>query len=124
MVLLCTDHHETSYLETIAKIAEVVIALANLFLAIYIIHYQIQEQEENRKCYSSVARKNIKLQWFKELIVQPNMAAESITFYENLHTIRGLVNLNDLTINVKEDINNFVKSELRNSENLSSMYLH
>lgn len=91
--------------------AQVIIAFANLILAGYVIIYQIGKDRKIENGTAKLNEQNIKLQWFKELVVQPNM--EAITnFYTNLHTIDTKINSNDLTVDEKQDINEFVKAEL------------
>lgn len=94
-----------------SNIAQVVIAFANLVLAGYVIFYQIGKDKKTDNDTAKLNEQNIKLQWFKELIVQPNMV-EIMNFYSNLNTIDTKINSNDLTENEKQDINNFVKAEL------------
>jgi ribosomal protein S20 len=111
MLLLCCDKSLALSLSDFSDISQIIIALANLFLAGYVIFYQIKKDKKTEHETALLHEQNIKLQWFKELIVQPNMI--SIThFYSNLHTIKEKINSNDLTIEEKEDINNFVKNEL------------
>lgn len=102
---------ETFTLSDGADWAQVIIALANLALAGYVIIYQIGKDKKTDNDTAKINEQNIKLQWFKELIVQPNMEAIT-TFYSNLHTIDSKINSNDLTNDEKQDINDFVKAEL------------
>lgn len=111
MVFICSNNTDALALSDIADISQVVIAAANLFLASYILFYQIKKDRKTDNETAKLNEQNIKLQWFKELIVQPNMDVIAI-FYANLHTIKDKINSNDLTIEEKEDINNFVKAEL------------
>lgn len=110
MVLCC--HNGTAFsLSDISDLSQIIIAIANLFLAGYVIIYQIRKDRKTDNETARINEQNIKLQWFKELIVQPNMDTIAL-FYSNLHTIKDKINSNDLKIAEKEDINNFVKAEL------------
>ena len=73
--------------------------------------YQIRKDRKTDNETALLNEQNIKLQWFKELIVQPNLPLITL-FYTNLHKIKSKINSNDLSIEEKEDINNFVKAEL------------
>ncbi len=111
MLVLCCYIKNTLSLSEIADISQVIIAIANLFLAGYVLIYQIRKDKKTDNETARLNEQNIKLQWFKELIVQPNMGIIE-TFYSNLHLIKSKINSNELTIEEKEDINNFVKAEL------------
>lgn len=102
---------ESSSLSDLADWSQVLIALVNLFLAGYVIFYQIKKDKKSDNDTAKLNEQNIKLQWFKELVVQPNMIG-IIEFYSNLNTIDTKINSNDLTDEEKENINEFVKSEL------------
>jgi hypothetical protein len=111
LVVLCCHNESTLSLSDFADLSQVIIAIANLFLAGYVLLYQIRKDKKIDNETARLNEQNIKLQWFKELIVQPNMDTIA-TFYSNLHTIKGKINSNDLSVEEKEDINNFVKAEL------------
>lgn len=111
MSVLCCHIKSALSLSDFSDISQVIIAIANLFLAGYVLTYQIRKDKKADNETARLNEQNIKLQWFKELIVQPNMEAIN-TFYVKLHTIKSMINSNDLTIEQKEDINNFVKAEL------------
>ena len=117
----------------IGGISQAIIAVINLGLAAYIFIYQRRQSEAAEKHTAELNRQNIennaelnrqlitnnaqlneqniRLQWFKELIVQPNMDAIN-SFYDNLHTIREKITTPDLSVEAKEDINNLIKAEL------------
>lgn len=109
MHLLCLNN--LLNLTELSELSQVFIAIVNLFLAGYVVFYQIRKDKKADNETAKLNEQNIKLQWFKELIVQPNMEIISL-FYSNLHTIKDKINSNDLLIEEKEDINNFVKGEL------------
>ena len=112
MSLLCCDVTTSTWkLSDFTGIAQIIIAGTNLFLASYVLFYQIRKDKKTNNDTARLHEQNIKLQWFKELIVQPNMLAIE-TFYANLYTINAKINSNDLTVEEKEDINNFAKAEL------------
>lgn len=98
-------------LSDVADWSQVLIALVNLFLAGYVIFYQIRKDKKTDNDTAKLNEQNIKLQWFKELVVQPNMDGIK-EFYLNLNTIDSKIHSNDLTEDEKQDINDFVKLEL------------
>jgi len=112
MIVICCQTQTMFSLSDIADLSQIIIAIANLFLAWYVLIYQIRKDEKMDNETARLNEQNIKLQWFKELIVQPNMNTIAV-FYLNLHKIKSKINSNELSIEDKEDINNFVKAELR-----------
>jgi hypothetical protein len=94
----------------ISDIAQIIIALVNILLAGYIFLRQNRQNEQTRFQTARLNEQNIKLQWFKELIVQPCMPIIE-TFFINLHTLKDKIQSNDLTVEQKEGLNNFVKGE-------------
>jgi hypothetical protein len=109
--IICISTNAEISLSDVSDVSQVFIAVANLFLAGYVLIYQIRKDKKADSATAKLNEQNIKLQWFKELIVQPNMKSIEL-FYSNLHTIKDKINSNDLSIEEKEDINNFVKLEL------------
>ncbi len=106
-----SSQENISTISALSDWAQVFIAIANLILAFYLLIYQRERDTKNENSTALLNEQNIKLQWFKELIVQPNMT-EIILFYSNLHTIDSKINSNDLTDEEKQNINEFVKLEL------------
>lgn len=94
-----------------SDLAQVIIAAINLLLAGYIILYQINKDKESERSTALLNEQNIKLQWFKELIVQPNIAVMN-TFFSQLLALREKITSNDLPIEQREAINNSAKTEL------------
>ena len=98
-------------LSEFADVAQVAIAIANIFLAGYIFLYQRKKDNEQQFQTALLNEQNIKLQWFKELVVQPNLPIIN-NFYLHLNTLKEKITSNDLTETDKEAINFFVKEEL------------
>lgn len=109
--LCCNTIPSSTFLSDISAISQVIIAAGSLCLAIYIFFYQFSKDRKIEIESARLNEQNIKLQWFKELIIQPNIEI-IVSFYTNLHTIKDKINSNDLTTEEKEDINEFVKAEL------------
>lgn len=98
-------------LSNFADLAQVIIAVVNLSLAGYIFLYQRKKDQKEEVQTALLNEQNIKLQWFKELIVQPNLKGIE-SFYTNLEGIKERISSNDLSVEEKETINNFVKQHL------------
>ena len=95
-----------------ARLAQVIIALISLLLAYYILVYNRNKDKNSEIKSERLRNQNIKLQWFKELVIQPNLILIS-TFYDNLLGIEGMISSNELNDQEKEKINSFIKSELK-----------
>lgn len=85
-----------------ASIAQISIAITNLMLAFYIFVYQKKQNE-----------RVIRLQWFKELIVQPNLK-NLHNYYENLEQLLSNINSDTLTedeiVDLNRQINDLTKT--------------
>jgi len=104
-------------LSTFADLAQVVIAIANILLAVYIFTYQRSKDQLSEKNNAILNEQNIKLQWFKELIIQPNIAFIN-SFYEELHTLQQKIVSDTLTEEEILALNRFINdcaSNLRKS---------
>lgn len=108
-------------LKTVANFANIVIALSNLVLAWYIFVYQKNKDKQDdcsrrEKEYRDelkalqLQKQNIRLLWFKELIVQPHL--ESITdFYKNLQNIsQKMSQIND---DISDDLRSKISSSIK-----------
>jgi len=104
-------HRSASVIPIITGIVQAIVALGGLLLAGYVLIYQKDKDKRIEFQTAQIDEQQIKLQWFKELIVQPNKKKIS-HFYSNMHTLKEKIKANDLTSEEKEDINEFVKSEL------------
>ncbi|HMT28030.1 MAG TPA: hypothetical protein PKD91_02000 [Bacteroidia bacterium] len=99
-----------NFIDIGAKVAQIVIASINLGLAYYIFVYQRRKDFNSHRTTISLHESNIKLQWFKELVVQPKKHLID-EFFNNLKKIRDKIDKNDLEETRKIEINNFLKSE-------------
>lgn len=98
-------------LSDFSDLSQVIIASANLFLAAYLLLYQLRKDKKTDSETARLNEQNIKLQWFKELVIQPNIPAIN-SFYSNLSTIKSLLTTDDISISQKEQINDFIKNEM------------
>lgn len=72
--------------ENLADWANVIIAICSIILAGYVFIYQRRKDNTNTLETQQQIEQNIKLRWFKELIIQPNLG-DLENFFETLHTL-------------------------------------
>lgn len=119
MMIICCKIFKLEPL-TISDIANILIACANVLLAGYVFIYQKnkdiddklsqKEKDQADKLYVlKNQEQNIRLLWFKELIVQPHLAG-IITFYKNMHGLEAKLS-NTITDEIKHEISQFIKHE-------------
>ena len=104
-----------------ADIANIIIAAISSLLAAYIFIYQrgkdkTDKEESQQKDHDdkvealNLQEQNIRLQWFKELIIQPHLN-EINNFYTALHSIESNFTNGTNSDDLKIEISEFVKGE-------------
>lgn len=92
------------------EILKTFIPLLNLLIVIYIFSYTKKKDTRELKRVLTLENQKITLQWFKELILQPNLSSV-IMFYEKVDIIsKGLLTKN-LGESEKIEITDQIKSE-------------
>jgi len=91
-----------------SDIAQVIIAIFNIILACYIFYYQIRQGRATETKDQEISQKSINLQWFKDLIIQPNYSY-FISFIDNLKSVRSLITSSNLSDTEIIEINNHIK---------------
>jgi hypothetical protein len=86
-------------LSDFADLAQVIIAITNLFLAYYVFVYQ-----------KTQSQKGVKLQWFKELIIQPNLKYLH-QYYDNLEKLKTKISTDVLSEDEILELNRFINDE-------------
>lgn len=117
MVLLCIEKSSWLNLETLSNLSNIIIAFLTLVLGFYVFVYQKNKDNKSDEETEINRRKNIKLQWFKEIIIQPKIDLV-FKFYDQINSIKSKINGNELNDDEKIEIINFIKkeqSELRKS---------
>jgi len=112
-LLLCCSPPEvsdTNWFSSIESIASIIIASLTLILAWYVFVYQRENDNENKIQAQNLHRSNIKLQWFKEIIIQPKLNL-LFEFYERLQGLKTMLNKSELDEEKKIEIINFIKLE-------------
>jgi len=127
MILLFSDStyitNDTT-LTDVSSIANIVIAATSFGLAYYVFVYQKnkdrrdkatqQQKEQDDKIEATkLQEQNIRLQWFKELVIQPHLP-DINNFYNQLHTLESQITTVTLLDQQKIDLTNFVKAEQSN----------
>jgi len=97
-------------LKEASQVAQVVIAIASLFLAGYIFLYRRNRDQKHELQASILAEQNIKLQLFQELIVKPYHKT-IMSFFENIDALDVKIQSNDLTEEDRQELISFVKGE-------------
>ena len=117
MVLLCIEKSSWLNLEVLSNLSNIIIAFLTLVLGFYVFVYQKNKDNKSYEETEINRRKNIKLQWFKEIIIKPKIDLV-FKFYEQINSIKSKIKGNDLNDDEKIEIINFIKkeqSELRKS---------
>jgi hypothetical protein len=124
MILLFTDSTyltNSSTITDVSGIANIIIAAMSLGLAYYIFVYQknkdkkdkatqLQKEQDDKIEATKLQEQNIRLQWFKELVIQPHLS-DINNFYNQLHTLESQITTVTLSDQQKIDLSDFIKSE-------------
>ena len=106
MLLCATDDP----LSTFSDIANIVIAVVNLFLAGYIFIYQREKDKRDEASSSRLHDQDIKLQWFRDLIIGPHLRYVT-SFYESVSSVSEQLTRTGLTNEEKIVISQSIKAE-------------
>ncbi len=110
MIICSTNTAPSSLISEISDIANIVIAIISLALAFYIFVYQRDKDSKDKREALNLQEQSIRLQWFKELIIQPHLV-EIETFYSHLHSIESRFTPAGITDEQKIEVINFIKDE-------------
>lgn len=110
MIISLIDKCNWVNLEVLGDVSNIIIAFLTLVLGFYVFVYQREKDNKSDKETEINRRKNIKLQWFKEIIIQPKIDLV-FTFFDNINSIKTHINGNDLNDDEKIEIINFIKKE-------------
>jgi hypothetical protein len=124
MILLFTDSTyitNSSTISDVSGIANIIIAAISLGLAYYIFVYQknkdnrdkatqLQKEQDDKIEATKLQEQNIRLQWFKELVIQPHLS-DINHFYNRLHTLESQITTVTLSDQQKIDLIDFIKAE-------------
>lgn len=110
LLFFCVEKNNGINLDTLSDIANIIIAFLTLILGFYVFVYQKNKDNDSDEKTEIDRRKNIKLQWFKEIIIQPKIVVV-FNFYDKINSIKDKINTNDLNDDEKIEIINFIKKE-------------
>lgn len=121
MIFLQCSNTNVFSISDASDIANLIIAAFTLGLGYYIFVYQREkdkkdkvereEKEQSNKIETLLLQEqNIKLQWFKELVIQPHLS-DINNFYSSLHTLEQKITTNTLTEDKKFELIDFIKLE-------------
>jgi len=97
-------------LKELSQIAQVIIAIANLGLGYYVFIYSRGKDQRSEKHSSNLYEQNIRLQWFKELVLQPNQITIK-RYFDNLEKLQDLINPNKLDSQDRQNLSLYIKTE-------------
>jgi len=98
---------------SITDISNIIIAFCTLLLTGYIFIYQKNKDKESNRATAELNNQNLKLQWFKDLIIQPHLEILNKTFNNLLEHPSLNVSPNSPDYQLKtENYIKFTKTEL------------
>lgn len=110
MVIFFLKEEDWFSISNLSGISNIIIAFLTLYLGYYVFIYQKNKDSKSDEEIELNRIKNIKLQWFKEIIIQPKIELV-FKFYDNINRIQHQIKANDLNDNDKIEIINFIKKE-------------
>lgn len=110
MVSCCFYIEKSWSISDFSDFSNIIIAIVNLFLAYYIFVYQRSKDKNDKTETLTLQEQNIRLQWFKELIIQPHLN-DINTFFKQLHSIENKFTTPTLNEDQKIEIINLIKEE-------------
>ncbi len=108
MVTLCCNSE--SLVDVFSKWSQIILGVLTLCLAFYVFVYQKNKDKKDGVKADLIAKKAIKLQWFKDIIIEPNVQY-LFKFYENVSGIKQKFKSPDLSDDEKVEIIQFIKEE-------------
>lgn len=101
---------EQNIISDISDISNIVIALLTFVLAFYVFIYQKNNNTKSSKAVEEMRKKTIKIEWFKEIIVQPKIN-NVFTYYEKISSIKNRFTSSDINEEELVEIINYLKKE-------------
>jgi ABC-type anion transport system duplicated permease subunit len=109
---ICSSTSAPSLLSVFKDVATIIIAIANLALAYYVFIFNRQKAVKDSNDTAALNTRNIRLQWFKELVIQPHISTIN-NYYLRLNEIYGdILKTDNLTQEFLQAVNNSAKAEL------------
>ncbi len=98
-------------LSDISDIAQVIIAIMNIFLAIHIFRFEKKNRTETKADEDFKNVSSIKLQGFKDFIIAPNFQHLQ-DFFANLLSLKQKITTSQIDEALSIELNGFIKSEV------------
>lgn len=95
--------------EIIQGVSNLLSSLLTLALAFYVFIYQRNKDKVDKAEALITQRKTVKLEWFKEIIIQPKIN-EVFTFFEKINSIKEDIDSNDLSSDERQRLIDSIKS--------------
>jgi len=96
-------------LENLSSIAAIFTAAASFSLAFYVFIYQRRKDNKEQAERNKEVHRNVRLQWFKDAIIQPNLA-DIYAFYSKVHKSVTPLESKNLTDVQKAEVMEAVKT--------------
>jgi hypothetical protein len=100
-----------SGLSDFADICQIGIAAINLYFVGYLLFYQLRKDTKDKNQKEIADKESLRLQWFKELIIHPNLSNFFI-FYDNLSVSCDILKTPGLTDDQKAKVVDELKQHL------------
>jgi hypothetical protein len=104
----CCHCDSNDPLLSVSDITNIFIALANLALLYYVFVYQKQKDRADKLERQVSSDQEINLNWFKELIIAPNIQ-KIYAFFEELNTTSQVLRKSGLTIAERQSVDKKIK---------------
>jgi hypothetical protein len=110
MCSCCCLYPEKSTLDIISAIAPIATALASFALAWYIFVYQRRKDNKELASRNHETHRNIRLQWFRETIISPNIK-EIYHFFDEMHRLTENFSKKELPFDDKVNLLGVIKKK-------------
>jgi hypothetical protein len=105
--MCCCGHSIPLNLDSIAKVSQIVIASSTLLLGYFVFVYNKTKDSRTALLTAQSNERTIKLQWFKELVIQPNLT-HLYSFFENLESLKQKITSDNLVDDDALSLNRYV----------------
>jgi hypothetical protein len=109
-MLICNPVQQSISISDISGVANIILAIMTFCLAYYVFVYQRKKDKLTDLKTAELNNKNIRLQWFKELMIQPKIG-ELEDYFISIRSLQSKINGNDLTEEEIIALINFIKEE-------------
>jgi hypothetical protein len=109
MVICCPCPDQSTLIQTLSSYSTILTALAGFSLAFYIFIYQRRKDNREQTERNKEIHRNVRLQWFKDAIIQPNLP-DIYTFFSNIHEKTAAFRQKNILDDQKRQIINDLKT--------------